>query len=148
MTILLRYAANYAFRIMVRQKLVTLGCVPEFIKSKKIATEELKALQFVALSQFHCGPVAIKMADFLHGCGHPEFVVHNIAGHYIIKNNNTGLIFDIEAWQGVSQYDQLPIATRFRLLETLCDRTRVSPYITKEVFRYSARRLLTSWRTQ
>lgn len=147
MTILLRYAADYAFRIMVRQKLVTLGYVPEFIKSKKIAAEELKALQFVALSQFHCGPVAIKMADFLRKSGHPEFVVQNIEGHYIVKNKLNGLIFDIEAWKGVERYDQLPLATRFRLMETLACGTSESPYITKEVFRYSARKLLASWRT-
>lgn len=145
---LLRQAVEYASKELVGSESVAPGWVPDFIRSDKITPDEERALQIVALSQFHCGPAANEMSVFLQRNGNPEFVTHHVGWHYVVKNQRTRLLFDMETWQGVTHCNQLPLARRFRLLETIGGGRGVAPspdyeIIVKEIFRYSARRLLT-----
>jgi hypothetical protein len=148
---LLRQAAEHAFKTLVGPESGAAGWPPDFIRSDKITPEEERALQVVALSHFHCGPAANEMSAFLRRCGYPEFVTDHVGWHYVVRDKHTGLLFDMEAWQGVTHRDRLPLFQRYRLLGTLgvglgVSRSPRHETITKEIFRYSALRLLASWR--
>ncbi len=144
---LLCQATEYALKELVGLGSAAQGWVPDFIRSDRITPDEEKALQIVALSHFHCGLAANEMSVFLQKNGNPEFVTCHVGWHYVVKNRHTGLLFDMETWQGVTHCSQLPLARRFRLLKTIGGGLGVAPSveyetIVKEIFRYSARRLL------
>lgn len=61
---------------------------------------------------FHCGPIARLAEDWFKARGIAGARFHSLDGHYVLRDEETGVLFDLEAVGGRSDVTLLPIYER------------------------------------
>lgn len=87
--------------------------------------DELEGLATFAikLNELHCGPTAQRVAAHLQSTGIENIKFHSLLGHYVVKDEETGLLHDLEAYAGVASPANLPLAQRTVVGETVSEST-------------------------
>ena len=82
----------------------------QLLAGRPFATDQ--ALLAVRASHFHCGPIARLAEDWFRARGIAGARFHSLDGHYVLRDEETGLLFDLEAVGGRSDATLLPIYER------------------------------------
>jgi hypothetical protein len=66
----------------------------------------------VRANAMHCGPIARKVESYLLTNGVCDVSFHSLHEHYVVKDLATNLLYDLEAYSGVRQKEDLPLYQR------------------------------------
>lgn len=97
----------------------------------------------IKASHCHCGPIARYAENWFKTNGIPGAKFHSIEGHYVLLDEETGLLFDLESVGGKVNRVDMPIFERMMEIQIInrqheeCTKIRID-----EIFNKSADKLL------
>lgn len=95
----------------------------------------------VWVTTFNCGHVAQSMLTELRNEGLEGFRLHSLRGHYVVRHDSSGRLYDLETYQGVHSKEELPYTQRFKVFAAvglIADESRVSERLAKGIYRLYA----------
>lgn len=100
------------------------------------------AMIAVKATHLHCGPTARLAEDWLKSNGIQGAGFHSLSGHYVLRDQQSGLLFDAETVTGCRYPKQLPVYARTCRLAQMSQDGTLTPERQRKLFKQDAEILI------